>query len=106
MAKGMAFPNAWWWRLHPSDGKGWYTDRAYWGTIAFPDVDGDGKADLCARGIVGIYCQLPLAQLVRPVDPWGTEFSDARLAPGARQVGHHPVPGRERRRQGRRLRPR
>jgi MYXO-CTERM domain-containing protein len=40
-----------------SDATGWSV-AAYASTIQFPDVNGDGKADVCARGAAGITCAL------------------------------------------------
>lgn len=39
------------------DDAGW-KPAAYASTIQFPDVDGDGKADVCGRGVSGIICAL------------------------------------------------
>ena len=38
-----------------SDAKGWNSPY-YYGTIRMGDIDGDGKADLCARAAAGIRC--------------------------------------------------
>ena len=38
-----------------SDAQGWAAIQ-YWSTIQTADVNGDGKADLCARGAAGIVC--------------------------------------------------
>ena len=40
-----------------SDTGGW-TGIQYYSTIQFADVNGDGKADVCARGAAGIQCAL------------------------------------------------
>lgn len=40
-----------------SDAKGWSAHRFY-STIRFADVDGDGRADLCARSSAGVHCWL------------------------------------------------
>lgn len=40
-----------------SDAGGW-NKLPYWPTIRLKDVDGDGKADLCARGSSGFRCHL------------------------------------------------
>ncbi len=48
-----------------SDAKGW-NDESNYATIQFADVNGDGKADLCARANVGIRCWLSK----------GTEFGE------------------------------
>ncbi len=41
-----------------SDGQGWGVSPAYYETIQLADVNGDGKADSCARGNYGISCML------------------------------------------------
>jgi hypothetical protein len=38
-----------------SNGNGW-ADPKYFGTLRMGDIDGDGKADLCARGAAGVGC--------------------------------------------------
>ncbi len=38
-----------------SDSQGWGEEK-YYSTIRMGDVNGDGKADVCARGIVGMRC--------------------------------------------------
>ena len=38
------------------DDSSWGTDPKYYSTITYPDVNGDGKADLCGRGGDGIQC--------------------------------------------------
>ncbi len=40
-----------------SDAEGWNAP-AYYATVQLADVDGDGKADACGRGIAGIACAL------------------------------------------------
>jgi hypothetical protein len=39
-----------------SDAAGWDDHPSYYGTIAFPDVTGDGRADICGRGSPGMWC--------------------------------------------------
>lgn len=38
-----------------SDELGW-NDVSYYSTLRTPDIDGDGRADLCARAAKGLYC--------------------------------------------------
>ena len=40
-----------------SNAGGWNRPE-YYSTIAYPDLNGDGKADICARGIGGVGCWL------------------------------------------------
>ncbi len=44
-----------------SDASGWDKPEYYW-TIQLADVDGDGKADLCARDPQGIVCEISNGQ--------------------------------------------
>jgi hypothetical protein len=53
-----------------SDANGWAEPR-YWSTIRLADVDGDGRADACARSSAGIVCQLAT----------GTGFGDEIAGP-------------------------
>ena len=59
------------------DASGWGGDRGYWGTIQFPDVNGDGKADVCARGVGGVDCALSAGTSFGTFGIWQSEFSDA-----------------------------
>jgi peptidoglycan/xylan/chitin deacetylase (PgdA/CDA1 family) len=71
-----------------SDLSGWDWGIDYYGTFRMADVNGDGQADVCARGISGTHCAL--AQRVPSSGPgssprtqlaeqalWSTEMSDA-----------------------------
>lgn len=40
-----------------SDASGWAKPE-YYGTILYPDINGDGKADICGRTADGVICQL------------------------------------------------
>jgi MYXO-CTERM domain-containing protein len=60
----------------PFSGPAWtndlgFTDPKYWSTIRLVDVDGDGRADLCARTAEGVMCHLST----------GTAFGDAVAGP-------------------------
>ncbi len=49
-----------------------------WSTIQFPDVNGDGKADVCGRATDGIYCSLSNgAADFGPATIWAPNFSNA-----------------------------
>jgi MYXO-CTERM domain-containing protein len=53
-----------------SDANGWAEPR-FWSTIRLADIDGDGKADVCARSSAGITCHLAT----------GSGFGDALAGP-------------------------
>ena len=65
------------WEPNFSDGNFWNSSSAYYQTIQFPDVDGDGQADVCARGFLGIYCSLSTGLRFRDLALWGAAYSDA-----------------------------
>jgi hypothetical protein len=46
-------------------------------TFRYRDVNGDGKADVCARSAYGMACALSTGTKFGPVTVWDTEFSDA-----------------------------
>ena len=46
----------------------------YWGLIEFPDINGDGKCDLCGRGERGILCGVSESNFFATVREW-----DARV---------------------------
>jgi len=51
---GTSFQQPW------SDANGWNQPQ-YYGTINYPDLNGDGRADLCARDTGGVHCYLNIA---------------------------------------------
>jgi hypothetical protein len=59
-----------------SDGNGW-TAPEYYKTLAFPDVNGDGKADVCGRGTAGLYCGLSNGAGLGALTLWSGAFSNA-----------------------------
>lgn len=58
-----------------SDGNGWNHPQ-YASTTRFVDVDGDGKADVCARAVAGIACALSTGDGFAP-EFGGPAWSDA-----------------------------
>ena len=70
-------PYTGWLATEFSDALGWGSSPAYFQTVQFPDVNGDGKADVCGRGVSGVVCALSDgAQFLAP-SQWSMEFSDA-----------------------------
>src|SRR6185295_7566408 len=65
------------WSTAMADSPVW-TDRTYYATIQFPDVNGDGKADTCARDPSGIVCGLSTGTEFGLVSRWSADFSDAQ----------------------------
>lgn len=58
VSDGSGFQNAGSWTEAYSDTLAWGSDPSYWSTIQFPDLDGDGTADICGRGANGVRCRL------------------------------------------------
>lgn len=60
-----------------NDTNGWNTNQSHWGTIQYPDVNGDGRADLCARGNDGVNCALSTGTAFGTHSLWASAFSNA-----------------------------
>lgn len=45
---------------------GWSLNRSYYGSIRLADINGDGKADVCGRGVDGIVCSVSLGAAFGP----------------------------------------
>jgi LmbE family N-acetylglucosaminyl deacetylase len=66
------------WSPDFSDANGWVGD-AYGSTVTFGDLNGDGRADVCARSAGGVVCALSLATGgFGPSTVWTADFSDAQ----------------------------
>src|SRR4029077_7100285 len=68
------------WDAGFTDAGGWNSSQSYWGTIQFPDVNGDGKADICARGAGGVGCDISNGTdgfTAGGGGTWSTFFTDA-----------------------------
>lgn len=76
VSNGSTFTNLANWQSEFSDASGWYLPQ-YNSTIQFPDLNGDGKADVCGRGIAGIYCALSIGASFGALSLWSPDFSDA-----------------------------
>ena len=60
-----------------TDAQGWNAGAVYYGSIRLADVNGDGKADVCGRGVAGILCAASNGQGFGAPTRVTTEFSDA-----------------------------
>jgi hypothetical protein len=49
----------------------------YGNTMMFADINGDGRADVCARGMAGLYCELSTGTGFGPLSLVQDFFSDA-----------------------------
>jgi hypothetical protein len=76
LSTGGAFADVGLWSTSFADSTGWGAPQ-YFETLHFPDVDGDGKADVCGRGVDGIECGTSTGRAFGAVDLWSSSFSDA-----------------------------
>jgi len=77
LSNGAGFGTLTVWQSHFSDAAGWNAGAKYYSTIRFPDLNGDGRADVCGRGVGGIECALSTGAGFGPVTVWQSHFSDA-----------------------------
>lgn len=65
------------WEPSFADGSGWAGSQDLWGTVRFPDINGDGRADVCGRSAIGVYCALSTGSKFAYGTIWSDTFSDA-----------------------------
>jgi hypothetical protein len=66
------------WAGDYSDANGWNSDPAYYSTIQFGDINGDGLPDVCGRGSAGIDCSLNISGTTfGTAQTWDGNFSNA-----------------------------
>lgn len=76
---GTSFTQKTQWSSNYRDAYGWDSDPSYWGTIQFPDVNGDGHDDVCGRGAGGIVCALSNGGAAfGAATTWTSDFSNAQ----------------------------
>ena len=71
------FARATQWESSFTDAVGWNQSQ-YGTTMMFIDLNGDGKADVCGRGIAGIICEFSTGSSFGPGFVATTDFSDAQ----------------------------
>jgi hypothetical protein len=76
LSNGSSFGGVSVWQASFSDAAGW-TAAQYYSTIRFSDLNSDGKADVCGRGIEGMNCALSNGSSFGGVSIWSLFFSDA-----------------------------
>src|SRR5271165_254971 len=59
-----------------SDANGWNQPQ-YYSTIRYADLNDDGKADVCGRGVLGVYCATGDGVKFQNLALWMNNFSDA-----------------------------
>jgi hypothetical protein len=59
------------WSPDFADAQGWGESPVRWATLHFPDLDGDGRADVCAQSPAGHRCALSTGRAFGPLQAWG-----------------------------------
>ncbi len=77
LAASTSFSTALPWLPEFLNDKGYYDYRDFWGSIQYPDVNGDGRRDVCARNGTGILCALGGPNSFGRADLWVSGFDDA-----------------------------
>jgi len=60
-----------------TDANGFSSAHYYYNTIQYPDLNSDGKADVCGRGSLGIYCAISNSNDFTGLSLWSNYYSDA-----------------------------
>ena len=55
----------------------WNSGPQYYSTIQYPDINGDGRSDVCGRGSAGVLCAPSSGSSFAPISLWQSNFSDA-----------------------------
>lgn len=76
ISNGSAFTNFALWTSTLSDAAG-FDQPQYYQTIGYPDLNRDRKADICVRGIAGVWCAISNGSSFGPFTLWSSGFSDA-----------------------------
>lgn len=58
---------------------GYWTNESSFSTIQYPDVTGDGRPDICARGFWGIECAVSSENSASRTALWSQAFADSFL---------------------------
>ncbi|WP_437775973.1 FG-GAP-like repeat-containing protein [Sorangium sp. So ce1097] len=77
LSTGAAFAATSLWTTEFSNTNGWSGGPAYYETIQFPDLNGDGKADICGRHELGMRCALSTGTEFGASSFWSNDYSDA-----------------------------
>ncbi|WP_437760232.1 FG-GAP-like repeat-containing protein [Sorangium sp. So ce1389] len=77
LSNGASFTSPSYWTSQYSNANGWSGDEYYWGTIQYPDLNGDGKQDVCGRASGGLFCALSNGASFISPSYWTSQYSNA-----------------------------
>jgi RHS repeat-associated protein len=77
ISDGTQFSASTLWSSAYSDAAAWKVSDSYYSTIRFPDVNGDGSADVCGRSSEGLACAVSTGRNFANYSLWGTTYNDA-----------------------------
>ncbi|MDY7230335.1 S8 family serine peptidase [Hyalangium rubrum] len=76
LSTGTAFTDYKRWSVGFGDDNNWGSTPAYWQTLRFPDVNGDGKADVCGRGTSALFCAVSDGTTFGESTAWSISYPD------------------------------
>ena len=77
LSTGTAFADSQRWSSQFGDSLGWGAHAYHWQTVRFPDVNGDGRADVCGRAGNGVICAVSTGTAFGTVTEWTQRYNDA-----------------------------
>ncbi|HEU4409682.1 MAG TPA: M57 family metalloprotease [Polyangiaceae bacterium] len=77
LSNGASFGAPAYWATEYGNNTGWGTANYYWQTIQYPDLNGDGKSDVCGRSSAGLLCALSNGASFGAPAYWATEYGNA-----------------------------
>jgi hypothetical protein len=75
LSNGTSFSGPTLWTPGFADAGGWDQEVNY-STLRYPDVDGNHKADVCARHTTGVYCATSTGSSFNGAMVWSTDLND------------------------------
>lgn len=97
VSNGQQFVNARYWNTDFNFMFGSLNDPAFTKTLAFPDVDGNGSADVCVRGASGVWCaysnSFDTFSVATPAAPFFSDANGWRATPRYSSIMYANIDG-------------
>ncbi|SEU34020.1 S8 family serine peptidase [Stigmatella erecta] len=77
LSTGSSFSAPHYWTRAYSNADGWASANYYWETLQYPDLNGDGLADVCGRSSEGLFCSLSTGSSFSAPHYWTRAYSNA-----------------------------